>query len=270
MATPRATPRSRRAWHSWWRRSPSPPGWSAPVTRSGSSRRRCWWASKPASRSTWRARNSPSSSGSKDRMAISGSARATSSAILETRIRRLSSSAASRSPRSSRGKLWLKNRPVAFLVVVSSIVAARLLNLEAAGVTLLGDVPQGLPSLGLPHVGRLELNDTVAAGARQLRARRRRDVGHRPHVRAEARQPLRRQPGAPGAWRRQSAVGTRPRVPGQRRHVAITRQRERRRPHAASRGWSPRSSRSSSCCSRPASCGICRSRCSRRSCSPPS
>ncbi len=56
------------------------------------------------------------------------------------------------------GKLWLKNRPVAFLVVVSSIVAARLLNLEAAGVTLLGDVPQGLPSLGLPHVSRLELN----------------------------------------------------------------------------------------------------------------
>ena len=56
------------------------------------------------------------------------------------------------------GKLWLKNRPVAFLVVVSSIAAARLLNLEAAGVTLLGDVPQGLPSFGLPHVGRHELN----------------------------------------------------------------------------------------------------------------
>ena len=59
------------------------------------------------------------------------------------------------------GKLWLKNRPVAFLVVVSSIVAARLLNLEAAGVALLGDVPQGLPSFGLPHVGRHELNDLL-------------------------------------------------------------------------------------------------------------
>ncbi len=59
------------------------------------------------------------------------------------------------------GKLWLKNRPVAFLVVVSSIVAARLLNLEAAGVTLLGDVPQGLPSFGLPHVSRHELNDLL-------------------------------------------------------------------------------------------------------------
>jgi high affinity sulfate transporter 1 len=59
------------------------------------------------------------------------------------------------------GKLWLKNRPVAFLVVVSSIVAARVFNLEAAGVALLGDVPQGLPSLGLPLVGRQELNDLL-------------------------------------------------------------------------------------------------------------
>ncbi len=59
------------------------------------------------------------------------------------------------------GKLWMKNRPVAFLVVVSSIVAARLLNLEAAGVSLLGEVPQGLPSLGLPQVGRRELNALV-------------------------------------------------------------------------------------------------------------
>ncbi len=56
------------------------------------------------------------------------------------------------------GKLWLKNRPVAFLVVVSSIVAARMLNLEAAGVSLLGEVPQGLPSLGLPLVSRHDLN----------------------------------------------------------------------------------------------------------------
>jgi sulfate permease, SulP family len=56
------------------------------------------------------------------------------------------------------GKLWLKNRPVAFLVVVSGIIAARLMNLEAAGVTLLGEVPQGLPSLGLPSVSRHDLN----------------------------------------------------------------------------------------------------------------
>ncbi len=56
------------------------------------------------------------------------------------------------------GKLWLKNRPIAFLVVVSGIAAARMLNFEAAGVALLGEVPQGLPSLGLPLVTRHELN----------------------------------------------------------------------------------------------------------------
>lgn len=56
------------------------------------------------------------------------------------------------------GKKWLKNRPVAFLVVVGGIVAARLLHLEDRGVSLLGEVPQGLPALGLPDVTRQDLN----------------------------------------------------------------------------------------------------------------
>ena len=59
------------------------------------------------------------------------------------------------------GKLWLKNRPVAFLVVLGGMLAARFLNLEANGVSLLGQVPQGLPSLGLPLVSRHELNDLL-------------------------------------------------------------------------------------------------------------
>ena len=56
------------------------------------------------------------------------------------------------------GKLWFKNRPVAFFVVAGGIVAAPLLNLEARGVSLLGQVPQGLPSLGLPDITRTDLN----------------------------------------------------------------------------------------------------------------
>jgi sulfate permease, SulP family len=59
------------------------------------------------------------------------------------------------------GKLWLKNRPVAFFVVVAGMLAARFLDLEAQGVSLLGEVPQGLPSLGLPLVSRRELNDLL-------------------------------------------------------------------------------------------------------------
>jgi high affinity sulfate transporter 1 len=56
------------------------------------------------------------------------------------------------------GKLWLKNRPVAFFVVLGGIVAARLFDLQARGVSLLGEIPQGLPSIGLPLVGRHDLD----------------------------------------------------------------------------------------------------------------
>jgi SulP family sulfate permease len=59
------------------------------------------------------------------------------------------------------GKLWLKNRPVAFLVVVLGILAARSFNLEAHGVALLGEVPQGLPALGLPAVSRSDLSQLL-------------------------------------------------------------------------------------------------------------
>jgi SulP family sulfate permease len=59
------------------------------------------------------------------------------------------------------GKLWLKNRPVAFLVVVAGMLAARFLSLEARGVSLLGEVPQGLPSLGVPFVSRHDLNELL-------------------------------------------------------------------------------------------------------------
>jgi high affinity sulfate transporter 1 len=61
------------------------------------------------------------------------------------------------------GKLWIKNRPVAFLVVVGGILAARLLDVESRGVALLGEVPQGLPSLGLPSVTRADLNALLPA-----------------------------------------------------------------------------------------------------------
>ena len=56
------------------------------------------------------------------------------------------------------GKRWLKNRPVAFVVVVGGMLAARFMDLDAQGVALLGEVPQGLPSLGWPAVSRQDLN----------------------------------------------------------------------------------------------------------------
>ena len=56
------------------------------------------------------------------------------------------------------GKVWLKNRPVAFFVVVGGMLAARFMDLDTRGVALLGDVPQGLPSLGWPAVSRHDVN----------------------------------------------------------------------------------------------------------------
>src|SRR3954452_4859035 len=48
------------------------------------------------------------------------------------------------------GKICLKNKPVALFVVVGGILASGWLGLEARGVKLLGNVPEGLPALGLP------------------------------------------------------------------------------------------------------------------------
>jgi high affinity sulfate transporter 1 len=59
------------------------------------------------------------------------------------------------------GKLWLRNRPIAFVVVLSGIAASTLAALGERGVTLLGAVPQGLPAIGLPDVSRVELNELL-------------------------------------------------------------------------------------------------------------
>lgn len=48
------------------------------------------------------------------------------------------------------GKLFLRNKPVALLVVIGGVIAAALMDAGAMGVKLLGSVPQGLPPIGLP------------------------------------------------------------------------------------------------------------------------
>jgi high affinity sulfate transporter 1 len=59
------------------------------------------------------------------------------------------------------GKTFLKNRPVALFVVIGSIVVAAYTNLESRGVKLLGDVPQGLPAIGLPAIHWSDMNDLL-------------------------------------------------------------------------------------------------------------
>ncbi|HEY1489523.1 MAG TPA: SulP family inorganic anion transporter [Verrucomicrobiae bacterium] len=59
------------------------------------------------------------------------------------------------------GKLFFKNKPVALFVVVGGIVASSWLGLDARGVKLLGEVPQGLPPIGLPAIQWADLNQLL-------------------------------------------------------------------------------------------------------------
>lgn len=59
------------------------------------------------------------------------------------------------------GKIFLPTKPVSLFVVVGGIVAAGVLDLGSHGVKLLGEVPQGLPSPGLPAVAWSDLNEIL-------------------------------------------------------------------------------------------------------------
>lgn len=56
------------------------------------------------------------------------------------------------------GKIFLKHKPVALFVVIGGIVASMLLGLDAKGVKLLGEVPQGLPGVGIPDIYWSDVN----------------------------------------------------------------------------------------------------------------
>jgi high affinity sulfate transporter 1 len=59
------------------------------------------------------------------------------------------------------GKVFLKKKPVALFVVIGGILASSALSLETRGVNLLGEVPQGLPTIGLPSIRWSELNQLL-------------------------------------------------------------------------------------------------------------
>jgi sulfate permease, SulP family len=59
------------------------------------------------------------------------------------------------------GKMFLGKKPVALFVVIGGIAASALLGLGARGVKLLGEVPQGLPAIGLPAVHWADLNELL-------------------------------------------------------------------------------------------------------------
>lgn len=56
------------------------------------------------------------------------------------------------------GKVWLKHKPVALMVVIAGITIGSLARLGEHGVKMLGAVPEGLPTPGLPAVQWSDLN----------------------------------------------------------------------------------------------------------------
>jgi len=59
------------------------------------------------------------------------------------------------------GKIFLKNKPVALFVVVGGILASGWLGLGERGVKLLGEVPQGLPAMGIPILSWADWNNLL-------------------------------------------------------------------------------------------------------------
>jgi high affinity sulfate transporter 1 len=59
------------------------------------------------------------------------------------------------------GKIFLKHRPVALLVVIGGIVAASVFGLGGRGVHLIGAVPRGLPHVRPPAVAWADVNDLL-------------------------------------------------------------------------------------------------------------
>lgn len=63
------------------------------------------------------------------------------------------------------GERVLPGRPVALVVVVLSIVATAALGLEAHGVAVVGTIPAGLPTLGLPGIRPRDVDGVVPLAA---------------------------------------------------------------------------------------------------------
>ena len=56
------------------------------------------------------------------------------------------------------GKMWLPGRPVGLVVVAAGIMATSLFDLQARGVRVLGNVPQGLPPFSVPALTMADVN----------------------------------------------------------------------------------------------------------------
>ncbi|MDJ0664485.1 MAG: SulP family inorganic anion transporter [Acidimicrobiia bacterium] len=62
------------------------------------------------------------------------------------------------------GRRWLPTIPWGLVTLVIGVAASQLFDLEGNGVAVVGDVPAGLPPIGLPLINRLDLGAVVVGG----------------------------------------------------------------------------------------------------------
>ena len=157
-------------------------------------------------------------------------------------------------------------KPVALAVVALSIVAASALGLAALGVPTTGDIPAGLPSLDGPALRLRDVEGIVPLAAGCLLLAYIESVSAARTLRREAWIRARPATGVPRDRRGQPRGGARPWLSGGRRAVAIGRQRQGRRPHAARARLRLASRSRSACCFSPACWQTCPRRCWPPSC----
>ena len=62
------------------------------------------------------------------------------------------------------GRRFVPHVPWGLVVLVAAVVASRILDLSADGISTIGEVPGGLPPIGLPLVSRADLGAVVVGG----------------------------------------------------------------------------------------------------------
>ena len=127
----------------------------------------------------------------------------------------------------------LPGRPVALGVVALSIVVATVFGLPALGVPVTGEIPSGLPSLAGPALRLRDVEGILPLAAGCLLLAYIEGVSAARTFAAEARLCARPTPGVSRPRRRQPRGRARPRLSGRRRAVAVGRERQGGRAHAA-------------------------------------
>lgn len=123
----------------------------------------------------------------------------------------------------------LPGRPTTLIVVVAAIAVVTVSGLGEAGVKIVGEIPRGLPPIGLPHIHVADITELIPHRIRLFHTCLWRGDLRRAQFRAKARLRHRSRAGTHSPWRLQYRHRIGPRVSGRGRDVANGGKRHGRR-----------------------------------------